>query len=203
MPLRNPALAAMEIATIARLFPDRFVPAVGHGVLDWMGQVGARVDVADDAAPASMPSRSATCWTGHRVDTAGRSSPLMASPSTGRRRHVPRCCSAPRGDKTILLAGEVAHGVLLDSVTGARLVAAGVLSWTRAVRRRAGRGGRTVTVYTRSSTRRQPSATLAQQVPERVGTLLEAGADAVVLQATDDHPDPMPLVEALATSGLV
>ena len=33
VPLRNPALAAMEIATLARLFPGRFVPAAGHGVL--------------------------------------------------------------------------------------------------------------------------------------------------------------------------
>ena len=41
-PLRNPALAAMEIATLARLHPGRFVPAVGHGVLSWMAQVGAR-----------------------------------------------------------------------------------------------------------------------------------------------------------------
>jgi alkanesulfonate monooxygenase SsuD/methylene tetrahydromethanopterin reductase-like flavin-dependent oxidoreductase (luciferase family) len=36
VPLRNPALAAMEVATLARLFPGRFVPAVGHGVLPWM-----------------------------------------------------------------------------------------------------------------------------------------------------------------------
>ena len=42
VPLRNPALAAMEVATLARLFPGRFVPAVGHGVLPWMEQVGAR-----------------------------------------------------------------------------------------------------------------------------------------------------------------
>ncbi|MGO7984148.1 LLM class flavin-dependent oxidoreductase, partial [Rhizobium johnstonii] len=28
---------------IARLFPDRFLPGVGHGVLDWMGQTGSRV----------------------------------------------------------------------------------------------------------------------------------------------------------------
>src|SRR5258707_14859155 len=41
-PLRNPALAAMEIATLARLFPGRFAPAAGHGVLSWMAQVGAR-----------------------------------------------------------------------------------------------------------------------------------------------------------------
>src|SRR5580700_8024723 len=41
VPLRNPALAAMEIATVARLFPGRFVPAFGHGVQTWMAQVGA------------------------------------------------------------------------------------------------------------------------------------------------------------------
>ena len=44
VPLRNVALTAMEIATIARLFPGRFAPAVGHGVQGWMGQVGARVE---------------------------------------------------------------------------------------------------------------------------------------------------------------
>jgi len=41
VPLRNPALAAMEIATLARLHPGRFAPAAGHGVLSWMAQVGA------------------------------------------------------------------------------------------------------------------------------------------------------------------
>ena len=43
MPLRNVALTAMEIATLERLFPGRLIPGVGHGVLSWMGQVGARV----------------------------------------------------------------------------------------------------------------------------------------------------------------
>src|SRR5262249_53373344 len=42
-PLRNPALAPMGSAALARLFPGRFVPAAGHGVLPWMDQVGARV----------------------------------------------------------------------------------------------------------------------------------------------------------------
>ena len=40
MPLRNVALTAMELATVERMFPGRFVPGIGHGVLDWMGQVG-------------------------------------------------------------------------------------------------------------------------------------------------------------------
>src|SRR5687767_10822852 len=44
VPLRNPALVAMELATLERLWPGRLVPTLGHGILDWMGQVGARVD---------------------------------------------------------------------------------------------------------------------------------------------------------------
>src|ERR1043165_8722354 len=43
-PLRNVALTAMELATMHRLFPDRLTVGGGHGVQDWMGQVGARVE---------------------------------------------------------------------------------------------------------------------------------------------------------------
>lgn len=41
-PLRNVALTAMEIATLARMFPGRLMPGIGHGVQPWMAQVGAR-----------------------------------------------------------------------------------------------------------------------------------------------------------------
>jgi 5,10-methylenetetrahydromethanopterin reductase len=40
--LRNPALAAMEIAGLARLHPGRLVVTLGHGVEPWMRQIGAR-----------------------------------------------------------------------------------------------------------------------------------------------------------------
>lgn len=201
VPLRNPALAAMEIATIARLFPDRFVPAVGHGVLDWMGQVGARV-----ASPMTLLREHAAAvrdlLDGERVEAAGRYVQLDGVALDWPPASRPPLLIGARGDKTIRLAGEVADGVLLDSVTGPDVVRHG-----RALvdegRESAGRAGRaTVTVYTEVDAT-QPSATLARQVPERVATLREAGADTVVLQATNDHPDPMPLVEALATSGLV
>jgi 5,10-methylenetetrahydromethanopterin reductase len=39
--LRNPALLAMELATLARVHPERLVAGVGHGVPEWMRQVGA------------------------------------------------------------------------------------------------------------------------------------------------------------------
>lgn len=40
-PLRNPVLLAMELATLARAYPGRLVAGIGHGVADWMRQVGA------------------------------------------------------------------------------------------------------------------------------------------------------------------
>ena len=42
-PLRNVAVCAMEVAMLARMFPGRLIAGVGHGVQDWMAQVGARV----------------------------------------------------------------------------------------------------------------------------------------------------------------
>jgi 5,10-methylenetetrahydromethanopterin reductase len=39
--VRNPAVAAMEVAGIARMFPDRFIAGFGHGVTRWMAQIGA------------------------------------------------------------------------------------------------------------------------------------------------------------------
>lgn len=39
--VRNPVFAAMEIATLERLYPGRFLPGFGHGVTEWMRQVGA------------------------------------------------------------------------------------------------------------------------------------------------------------------
>ncbi len=40
-PVRNPVFTAMQIATLSRLFPGRFLPGIGHGVARWMRQVGA------------------------------------------------------------------------------------------------------------------------------------------------------------------
>jgi 5,10-methylenetetrahydromethanopterin reductase len=40
--VRNPAIAAMEIATLALLHPGRVQIAFGHGVEAWMRQIGAR-----------------------------------------------------------------------------------------------------------------------------------------------------------------
>jgi alkanesulfonate monooxygenase SsuD/methylene tetrahydromethanopterin reductase-like flavin-dependent oxidoreductase (luciferase family) len=41
VPAYNPLFAAMEITTLARAFPGRFMPGFGHGVGKWMAQIGA------------------------------------------------------------------------------------------------------------------------------------------------------------------
>jgi alkanesulfonate monooxygenase SsuD/methylene tetrahydromethanopterin reductase-like flavin-dependent oxidoreductase (luciferase family) len=38
---QNPLFTAMEITTLARAFPDRFLPGIGHGVASWLAQIGA------------------------------------------------------------------------------------------------------------------------------------------------------------------
>ena len=39
---RNPAVTAMELATLAELAPGRLIAGIGHGVQLWMEQMGAR-----------------------------------------------------------------------------------------------------------------------------------------------------------------
>jgi alkanesulfonate monooxygenase SsuD/methylene tetrahydromethanopterin reductase-like flavin-dependent oxidoreductase (luciferase family) len=69
--LRNVALAAMELATLERLFPGRLVVGVGHGVQAWMAQAGARVQ-----SPLTLLEEYATALRrlldGERVSVEGR-----------------------------------------------------------------------------------------------------------------------------------
>jgi alkanesulfonate monooxygenase SsuD/methylene tetrahydromethanopterin reductase-like flavin-dependent oxidoreductase (luciferase family) len=70
-PLRNAALAAMELATLSRMFPGRLIGGLGHGVQEWMAQVGARV-----ASPLTLMAEYAPAvrrlLAGERVSVEGR-----------------------------------------------------------------------------------------------------------------------------------
>ena len=105
-----------------------------------------------------------------------------------------------RGPKTIQLAGELADGVLLDSVTDASVVrrARDLLDDARSRSGRPGRGR--VYVYTELETSKQPAG-LAEQISTWTAELSAAGADTVILQAPHDQPDPSALVEALGLTG--
>ena len=196
VPLRNPALVAMELATIARLWPGRFIGALGHGVQEWMHQVGEGVD-----SPMTLlrehTSAVRALLDGETVDVAGRYVRLEEVTLDWPPAQRPTLLLGARGPKTIRLAGEVADGVLLDSITDADVV--------RRARRLVDQGrddsGRTgaalVSAYTQLDCAGD-QAGLRHRVADRVRDLSGAGADAVIVQATSENPDPRPLIEALA-----
>lgn len=114
MPLRNVAATAMEIATIERLFPGRLLPGVGHGVLPWMGQVGARV-----ASPLTLMREYVPALrgllAGERLDVEGRYVTLDGVALDYPPHANPGVYAAAEGPKTLRLSGEVADGTILDS----------------------------------------------------------------------------------------
>jgi alkanesulfonate monooxygenase SsuD/methylene tetrahydromethanopterin reductase-like flavin-dependent oxidoreductase (luciferase family) len=197
VPLRNPALTAMEIATLARLWPGRFMPGLGHGVQKWMGQIGA-------AVPSPMTLlREYTLAVrdllrGGTVTADGRYVQLDQVKLDWPPHQVPPLLVGARGPRTLRLAGELADGVILDHVATAEGVRAAreLLAEGRAA---AGRDGAThVTIFTELDVAAEPLAVRRERLLERAAELGRAGADSVVFHGTGTHPDPGPYITALA-----
>ncbi len=194
VPLRNPALVAMELATLARLFPGRILPGLGHGVLDWMGQVGARA-----ASPMTLLREHTTAvralLAGQEVTTSGTHVRLDGVALDRPPSPPPPLLVGGRGPKTLRLAGELADGVILDvdqTPEGVRRQVASV----REGREAAGRADDPfrVVVYVEVD---PTAADLAGEMARRTAELAGAGATSVVFQAPGDRPDPTPLIDAL------
>ena len=169
MPLRNVASTAMEIATVDRMFPGRLLPGVGHGVLPWMGQAGARV-----ASPLTLMREYVPALrdllSGERIDRDGRYVKLDGvgldyPPAT-----APRVYAAAEGPKTLRLSGEVADGTVLDSGHTAEEYAAATTS-IREARAQAGRAGE-------------------HDIVAYVTTAFGADAQARAVADVGDKPDP-------------
>ena len=116
MPLRNVAATAMEVATIERTFPGRLHPGVGHGVLSWMAQVGAKVASPLTLMRECVPALRALL-AGEEVTVAGRYVTLDHVRLDWPPGAAPPVYAAGEGPRTLALAGEVADGVIL---TGSR-----------------------------------------------------------------------------------
>ena len=112
MPLRNVAATAMEIATIERMFPGRLLPGVGHGVLPWMAQVGARVASPLTLMREYIPSLR-SLLAGEQVTVTGRYVTLDQVQLNYPPEAAPPIYAAAEGPKTLALAGEIADGVIL------------------------------------------------------------------------------------------
>jgi len=114
VPLRNVALTAMEIATMARLFPGRLTAGVGHGVLDWMGQVGALVE-----SPMTLLREYTTALSallrGETVTARGRYVHLDEVALDWPPAVVPPLLVGGIRPRTVALAGELSDGVIVPS----------------------------------------------------------------------------------------
>jgi len=114
---RNAAFAALEIATLAELFPGRTTIGIGHGMPEWMRQV--------DAWPESpltlleeMISSLTALLVGERLTVEGRYVQLRDVALETPPEHAPLIVAGVRGPKSLALSGRVAGGtVLAEPVT--------------------------------------------------------------------------------------
>jgi alkanesulfonate monooxygenase SsuD/methylene tetrahydromethanopterin reductase-like flavin-dependent oxidoreductase (luciferase family) len=220
VPLRNVALTAMEVATLHRMFPGRPVIGVGHGVQDWMRQVGARA-----GSPLTLLREQLDALrqllAGQTVTTTGRYVQLDRVALDWLPPQAPPVLAGGEGPKTLRLTGAHADGTILVSGTTPDQLRRQreLIEESRAA---AGRSGpHQIVVYLAAATGPDarsrmdaeaarwgwPSATDrvvagdAATAAAEVARWADAGADTVILQPTPDDPDPEGFVTFAAEVG--
>ena len=113
VPLRNVVLTAMDVSTLVEMFPGRVVPGIGHGVQSWMEEIGVRA-----ASPLSLLREHGTALRsllhGEAVTCAGRYVTLDDARLVWPPADPPPLYVAGHGPRTLLVAGEVGDGVMLQ-----------------------------------------------------------------------------------------
>jgi len=118
---RNPAVTAMELATLANLAPGRLVAGIGHGVQDWMDQMGARtpspLTTLDEVITVVRQLLHGDTVTFEGREVAMREVTLDAAPDI-----TPPVLAGVSGPKSLALAGRIADGVVLAEGAGPAFV---------------------------------------------------------------------------------
>ena len=110
--VRNPVFAAMEIATLAGLYPGRFLPGFGHGMAGWMRQIGA-FPASQLTALEEVTVTTRAILTGERLTFAGEYVQLDRAELVHPPEQVPPILLGVRGPKSLALSGRVADGTIL------------------------------------------------------------------------------------------
>lgn len=109
---RNPAITAMEIATLCSLAPGRVLPGIGHGVQEWMAQMGVRprspLTTLEEVLVAVR-----RLLDGERVTMDGTAVHLDGVQLDQPPATPPRLLAGVRGPKSLAMAGRVAAGLVL------------------------------------------------------------------------------------------
>jgi alkanesulfonate monooxygenase SsuD/methylene tetrahydromethanopterin reductase-like flavin-dependent oxidoreductase (luciferase family) len=205
VPMRNVALTAMEIATLERAFPGRVRIGVGHGVQDWMRQIGVKV-----ASPMTYLREYLVCLSallrGETVTYAGRYVSLtdvcLEWPPTSNTELL----AAATGPRTLELSGELATGTIISSGASPDGLRESLVHINSGLARRSTPSPHSVAVYVVCATGPDARAVAKREVRQQdfewaediaaFGTAAEiasaarrwvtAGADTVVLQPPSD-----------------
>ena len=119
---RNPAITAMEIATLCNISPGRVRPGIGHGVQSWMGQMGVRPASALAALDETITVVK-QLLAGDEVTFDGKQLHLDSVRLDQPPSIVPSVLAGVQQEKSLALAGRVADGVILVEGAGPTYVA--------------------------------------------------------------------------------
>lgn len=198
---RNPAFAAMEIAALARLFPGRFLPGFGHGVGDWMKQIGAfpssQLAALEEVAlvvRGLLAGESVTFHGRHvHLDQVKLEFPVQTPPPVS---------LGVRGIKSLQLSGRSADGTILAEYASAPYVA-WALEQIRAGQRESGRENapHRLTVYTFCSVDADRQAAVEKLRPQVAGAIA-SGNLTPYLESLGIQEEAKRLVAETGASGL-
>jgi 5,10-methylenetetrahydromethanopterin reductase len=117
VPLRNPALLAMELAVLARLYPGRLTAGLGHGVPEWMRKVGAE-PVGKLAMLEETIVAVRAMLRGETVSLHGREIRVDGVALVHPPAQLPPLVTGVVRPKSLELSGRVADGTILAEGTG-------------------------------------------------------------------------------------
>ena len=193
--VRNPAFMAMDLATLARLFPGRSLPGLGHGVAAWMEQIGA-LPKSQLAALEEATLAVRALLRGERYSVAGRELRLDGVQLDLPPHAVPPISLGVSGPKSLALSGRAADGTILGEGKSP-----GYVAWAREqIARGAAGAGRAephrLTVYAWCSVGADGDAARAKLRPA-IAAALAGGTESVSLNVLGIRDE----VRALAARG--
>jgi alkanesulfonate monooxygenase SsuD/methylene tetrahydromethanopterin reductase-like flavin-dependent oxidoreductase (luciferase family) len=202
VPFRNVALAAMEIATLHRMFGSRAIIGIGHGVQDWMAQAGVRAD-----SPLTLLREYTTALrsllAGTEVTVEGRYVHLDRVRLAWPPEAAPDILVGAEGPKTKQLAAEVGDGIILvGGTTPADLTALPGAPRRVVVFVPTAFGADGPERLAAAGHRHGESGLTGTPADIAAGARawVEAGATTVVLQPLEGEPDPVEFVRIAGAS---